>query len=436
MPKPIFNLLKKATDTHAYIYLIFNYWRDGKARIKFRQLVPDARIQPQHFDKKRQRVKYDPSNPTRHNIINARMDDMALHIANIYNENNIGCISPDDMGLELAYRMKWKPRPAPKKEVEQKPIPALFDFIEIFCREREGGKHGTEKVLHTWAELLRKFSKERYRRLLDYQDIDAAFFAAFQKWCYAPPRHHSVNYFYKGLTIVRQFMREAERRKFHENRDYQFFTVKRMPTTKIALSFDELERLYVLDLPQHSGMEKTRDLFLIGAYTGLRFSDFTRIMAEHIDRAEDGKKYLSIVTQKTGTLVTIPLLPIAEKLLEKYGYNVPKVANQNFNDNMKELGKMAGLTGKMFVTNSAGGKRNETILEKWEMLSSHVARRSFATNFYRDGMPVSVLMQITGHATEKQFMAYIKIDGKENAAHFNSIQDRKDAPMTVIKKAG
>jgi hypothetical protein len=82
---------------------------------------------------------------------------------------------------------------------------------------------------------------------------------------------------------------------------------------------------------------------------------------------------------------------------------------------LKELAQAAGMDGKMIVTNTQGGRRREESAEKWEMLTTHVARRSFATNFYRAGFSAANLMKITGHATERQFMQYIAIDGKMNA---------------------
>ena len=82
---------------------------------------------------------------------------------------------------------------------------------------------------------------------------------------------------------------------------------------------------------------------------------------------------------------------------------------------LKELAQAAGMDDKMIVTTTQGGKRREDSAAKWEMLTTHVARRSFATNFYRAGFPAAQLMKITGHATERQFMQYIAIDVKMNA---------------------
>jgi integrase len=266
--------------------------------------------------------------------------------------------------------------------------------------------------------LLKTYASER-KGNLEYDDINLVFFNDFKSWLFAPPRLHSINYAAKVMAVVRQFMRAAQDEKLHSNTTYQDkkFKIGKIKTSKIVLSFEELEALYRLDLSNNTRLERVRDLFLIGAYTGLRFSDFTRIEPEHIEQAE-GQSIINITTLKTGAMVSIPLFPIPLALLQKYNFSAPTISNQKMNDYLKELGKMAGMTGKLILTGSKGGKREDTTLEKWEKLTTHVARRSFATNFYRAGIPVIVLMQITGHTTEQQFMQYIAIKGKDNALHF------------------
>ena len=81
-----------------------------------------------------------------------------------------------------------------------------------------------------------------------------------------------------------------------------------------------------------------------------------------------------------------------------------------------------GRGGTLFMIDdnvrTKGGKRKDQTFNKWEKLSSHAARRSFATNFFLQGIPAGILMQITGHSTEKQFMQYINVNPKENATRF------------------
>ncbi len=430
-PQAKYNLRQRENTDLCYILTVFNYKAFGTTKAQYRNLVPNVSISPKFWDKIKQRATYNRAEQNAHIKINETLDAIANTLENIFRDFNAGCISPKDLELELHYRMGWKPRPVEVADDSK----TLFGFMDAFIAERKPtGKTGTEKILSTWASLFKQFSNEHYGRLLDFNDIDADFFAALKTWCYAKPRKHSINYFIKGVSILKQIMRAAEKRKLHDNRQYQFFTEKKVATTQIALTFDELEALAALDLSETVGKQKARDLFLIGAYTGLRFSDFTRIRPEHIEANEKGK-ILNITTQKTDTTVHIPLLPVVEKILERYDYQAPKMPNQKLNTYLKELGKMAGINKKTISINTSGGKRNDEVLERWELLTTHVARRSFATNFYRMGFPASQLMYITGHTTEKQFMQYIKLDGKENAAQMANKMAEMAAPMSIRKKA-
>ncbi len=72
-----------------------------------------------------------------------------------------------------------------------------------------------------------------------------------------------------------------------------------------------------------------------------------------------------------------------------------------------------------------GGKRVVITVEKWKLVSSHTARRSFATNLYKSNFPAISIMKITGHKTEKAFLKYIKVTPEEHAKllaeHWNKI---------------
>ena len=155
-----------------------------------------------------------------------------------------------------------------------------------------------------------------------------------------------------------------------------------------------------------------RDLFLIGAYTGLRFSDFTSITADNIRF-----NTLHIEQQKTGKPVSIPMHPIVLNIWKKYGGQLPKViSNQKFNDYLKEVCKLAGIDSIEQKSITKGGMRLKKSYKKYELVSSHTARRSFATNLYLSGFPTLSIMQITGHRTETAFMKYIKVTANQHAS--------------------
>lgn len=85
------------------------------------------------------------------------------------------------------------------------------------------------------------------------------------------------------------------------------------------------------------------------------------------------------------------------------------------NDYLKEIAKLAGINGNIIQHLTNGGEEATVLKEKWQLVTTHTARRSFATNAYKSGIPALKIMLITGHLTESAFLKYIKITGEENA---------------------
>lgn len=395
----------KEPKVPSYVFLYFHY--KGQ-RLKY---STGEKVCPEAWRKGKAiaNAKY-PENTD----VNLRLDKIKGFTVDIYRETG-GEIAPAAFRKELDYRMGYAIRPGNEKAK----IPSLLEFIEIGLKEREiqpNAKLSTLQGVHRIQKHLKAYS-EKIAKTLSFEDIDQAFFHDFKAWLFAPPRNLQINYVHKLFSLLRMFMRDAKRRGLHNSEAFLDFNIKKEETTKIALSFEELEILYQLDFTQNIRLERVRDLFLIGAYSGLRFSDFSRLRPEHMATVE-GVKMIEITTQKTGETVFIPLFPILETLLKKYEFSVPKISSQKMNEYLKELGQLSGLTGKLLVKTSAGGKRQETEMEKWEKLTTHVARRSFATNFYLAGLPAFQIMKITGHRTEQAFRQYICIDNKMAAKAF------------------
>ena len=125
---------------------------------------------------------------------------------------------------------------------------------------------------------------------------------------------------------------------------------------------------------------------------------------------------LTIQQQKTNEFVTIPLHPVFITIWNKYNGVLPaNISNQKFNDNLKDVCREAGLKERVMKSITKGGKKQTTVYEKWQLVSSHTARRSFATNLYKSGFPSISIMQITGHKTESSFLKYIKVTKEEHA---------------------
>jgi integrase len=157
-------------------------------------------------------------------------------------------------------------------------------------------------------------------------------------------------------------------------------------------------------------LENARDLFLIGANTGLRVSDFNRLTEANIFE-EDGKQYFNLITQKTSKQVAIPINWMVSEILNNHNGIPPKrMDNQHINYGVKHLGKLAGLDKEETKIYTKGGKKVIRTFKQYQLICNHTARRSFCTNAYLSDMPTVDIMAISGHSTEKVFYSYIKID--------------------------
>jgi integrase len=411
-PTARFYLFDIHADEETYILMFYNY-RNGKQRMQVR-FSTARKIHPKDWDDKKQRP-FDSKRFSEGIYIKAYLNDLAKHSKDIFIEYD-GKISTDDFKKQLRIRMG---EDAPD-EVEETPKPLTFlEFIDEYCKERKEEPHANPSTLKTvvkCANLLKDYAKERKRKV-DFPDLDARFFQDFSNWMHQR-KNLSPNSTTRIARSVCMFIRRAEARGLHTNRAYIDFKIPPTPVSKIVLSFNELDQLNALDLTLDPRLEKVRDLFLIGAYTGLRYSDFTRIIPEHIQMYK-GERIISITAEKTHQLIHIPLHPTLDAVLMKHGYRSPKISNQKMNDYLKELGQLVGFTQEIVINKFKDGKRMEIKVPKWQKLTTHVARRSFATNFYV-AYPhlINAIMKITGHTTERMFRQYIVVDALDSAVNF------------------
>jgi integrase len=185
-------------------------------------------------------------------------------------------------------------------------------------------------------------------------------------------------------------------------------------TDIIYLNSNELNALLELNLSSRPGTERVRDLFIFECSTGLRFSDLQNLKSEDIK-----ENHIEITAIKTMDKLRIPLSPLAKTILKKYEGGLPKVlVNQQMNSILKDIGKMAGLLEPVKVVRYYGSKRTEEVLEKYQLLTTHTARRTFVTQSLERGMRPEVIMKLTGHSDIKTMMKYVKITEKKVEEEF------------------
>lgn len=159
-------------------------------------------------------------------------------------------------------------------------------------------------------------------------------------------------------------------------------------------------------------LQYSRDIFIIGCLTGQRISDYSRINKDMIT-VIDGIEFILLTQKKTRKKVYIPLDKRVSKILDQYNGTLPIQHFASMNENLRYIAELLGWTWKPNIDESRmGGKKGNRFCD---MISSHTARRSFATNAHAAGVPLSSIMAITGHSTEKTLRRYLKLHAEEKA---------------------
>jgi integrase len=361
-------------------------------------------------------------------------DEMASELKRLKNhiereENNVGdktTISTEWLNMEIDqfyYPEKYKPQQI-----------TFFSYIEKYIAESKDrinpntGKKITRSTLlkyGTCFNYLKDFQKI-YERSIDFDNIDNDFYNDFVKYLSKRTKETilkdgtiktetglATNTIGKQIAVLINFIHNAivDKQTSLTATDISKFKIITEETDSIYLNQDELKLLYDLDLSNNKRLESVRDIFLIGAWTGLRFSDLHQVTLNNIV-----DNLIKIKQTKTGKDVVIPLHPIVKAILAKYNNKLPKIlSNQKMNDYLKEIGELAELNDTFTKNSTVGGIKKSKVYLKKELLTTHTARRSFATNLYKDNFPTLSIMQITGHRTERSFLKYIKVTPEEHA---------------------
>lgn len=218
----------------------------------------------------------------------------------------------------------------------------------------------------------------------------------------------------KMFKCLKRVMNEAVDEGMTTNTEHRrkYFKVFDEPADSVFLSVDEIDAMYRTKI-EDGYLAFKRDLFVLSCYTGLRYSDWNKYTKDNI--IEDGK-FLKVFTFKTGEMVIIPLNPVAREIFERYeGTNYVIPSNQKMNKTLKKIGQLADMIQTITTSSTFGGNVTTVLRTKWELVTCHTARRSFATNAFLSGIPTISIMRITGHRTERSFLRYIRIDQLQNA---------------------
>ncbi|WP_158865981.1 tyrosine-type recombinase/integrase [Maribellus comscasis] len=406
---------------------------DRKHRFKCKT---DLQVFPVHWDFTRQQLKWQAPGAQ---AFNQRLGNLLRDVQGEYNHlmNENSLISFEEIRMNIQEFVS--DNQAPKFNDENSFFLVYDEFIR---RKKNELSHRTIQKFETSKNLLKKYT-ERYYRRFTFETIDLDFIDAYKHYLqYEAKNQKSEESGFRDDTVakyienLKNFLKWSYERRKHSNTIFQHseFRAKRDSNLDIVtLSLQELRTLYNKDLSEHESLERVRDIFCFGAFTGQRWSDISAFKKEDLD--SDTWIFKAYKTKKETIIPLVGYAAPALDILKKYDYKLPEISNQKFNDYIKLAAEKAELNRTVKITRYQGTQKIEIVKPLHKAISSHMARRtcvSILLNIYK--MPVNQVMEITGHTDYKTLKRYIDEDKqalRQNLEQTKSINE----VLKVVKSA-
>jgi integrase len=308
----------------------------------------------------------------------------------------------------------------------------FFAVYDKFMTEKINNKTGKPNATSTIErykynkKLLQDFEESEGVKL-NFNQIDKKFYNTFINYCISN-KTHFTNTLSRNIGLFKTFMNWAVLNRYTYKQDFQEFkNIKKEITDEVALSKEQVVEIFNFDFSNNQRLERVRDLFVFGCFTGMRYSNYSKIKKNDIIDShikvrdvKDNRKQLNI-----------PLNDYSSYLLKKYDYRLPEISNQKFNVYIKEVIKIVGYTEDIKKTSKLGNEIVETVAPFYKRVSSHTARRSFITIMKTEKVPDKIIMGFTGHKSLEVFNQYYKpndiekVDFMQDVFKMNSIKLKK-----------
>jgi integrase len=375
----------------------------------------ELKVDPKNWSKAKQKIKNTVGDKTK-DAINNHLTDLRKHILDTFNLDNAAGVYIDKQWLQKQIALYFN---RPLNETVLEDI-YFLPFIENFIKEaptriiKSTNKPVSAGTIAKYKSTEKKLIayEEHFKTKIKFSDLDLTFHKQFMTFLMDVEKL-GINTAGKFIKNIKSFAREAILLGLPVNNEINhpnFFAPTEI-TDDIYLNDQEINKIYNQDFNDNERLDNARDLFIIGLRTGLRVSDFLRLKQTNIKNG-----FIEIKTQKTGQEVVIPMHWQIKEILKKRNGFPTKLSDQKFNLYIKDVAELSGLNEqtKGSKINKETNRKEKGSFPKYQLITSHICRRSFASNLYGE-LPNMVIMGITGHKTETQFLKYIKITPKENA---------------------
>lgn len=413
--------LRESKTDFSSIYLRFKHGTNFDFKISTEIKIPKDRWS----DSKQQILVTDLVD---YRTINSKLKELDLYINDEFEKSKI---SQETIILNQSWLKNLINKFFNRSEVDDVSKKEIYfsEFIVSFIedsktkRNRLGNPIKPRTIQHYNTTLNKINQFENHTNIkLKIIDVDLKFHSRFIEFL---EKNQKLNPNTIGGYIddIKLFINYAERKDLKINKETkssEFYS----PTNKtqdIYLNEEEINSIYKHKF-EDDYLDNARDWFIIGLRTGLRISDFLKLSNKNLNEG-----FIELQTIKTDFPVIIPIHQQVQSILDKRKGKFPRtISDQKFNSYIKIVCEKVGLNevvfgAKMVETNVIENNKKKIIhrkkagnFPKYELVSSHICRRSFATNLYGK-IDTLTIMKITGHKTESQFLSYIKITPKQYA---------------------
>ncbi len=386
----------------------------------------------------RQKIKPTANTDTIRNSINAQLDELKAKVFSQYNIDNHEGKTINTKWLKDVIK-SFHNQPTSTDDDKSIFLSSFADYFAENSKQRINPRTGNKLSKRTILDFQNSSEKIKNYEVnlgqkIKLTNVDLKFRIEFIEYL------RNVHFLGENtiggiIDNLKGFLREADALGYKVHSDFKSNKFKSPSSKTKDIYFDDEE---ILLLKNHSFeldsfLDNARDWLIIGVWTGLRISDLLPLTKKDVKNG-----FIDNTNFKTKIPVTIPIHPHVKEVLDKRNGNFPrKISDQNFNDYIKKVAEEVGLvetvegSKNVLIKDENGNpildENGEKIYRKkfgnypkWELTTSHICRRSFATNLYGK-IDTLTIMKITGHQTEKQFLDYIKITPKLHAERLSNL---------------
>ena len=385
-PKVIFYTDKENKNKSNQVPIKANITFNGKSQTKTVEHV----LSSDWNDKTKRVIKARPGKDNNHELINKKLDALQKEFESFAIQCELDKI---ELTPDLLKRFLNGERTASAKPFWQ----AYEEYLSVKIIEPK-----TKQNYTLYKTKLQEFEQDKKYKI-DYHTINSAFFEIYKTYLLTE-KGLGWNTLATAVKKLRFFMNWSLDKHYHRESGFKEFSVTEKEGTVIFLTMDELSTLYYHDF-KSDRLNHTRDKFCFGCFTGLAFSDLDSLRSDHINNGT-----LAKLRNKSKIPLDIELPEQAVEIINLYPGKykaLPKLSHQKFNEYIKECCKNAGIDTPTIYKDFSKGITSELSEPKHKLVGSHIARKTFITNFYSQTKDFVLTKKNAGITQDKTMRRYM-----------------------------